>query len=87
MDEEKSYVAYCQQLFQGICRGTVEVERSVDDRGTLLSVRIGKGDMPAAIGRGGSNITAIRTLVNAAGKAAGEKVSVKVIEPEGNSGY
>ncbi len=80
-EDEKKYITYCRQLFQGICRGEVVMEEILDERGVLLNIKVGKADMPLVIGVGGRHVAAIRTLVHAAGRAEGEKVSVKIIEP------
>lgn len=85
MDEERKYVEYARQLAQGLCKGIVEVERRIDERGILLLIKAEKADIPVLIGKGGNTITAIRTLINAAGRIEGEKVSVKVPDPNGTS--
>ena len=58
----------------------VEVTEKHDDRGTLLSLRVGPDDMGKVIGRGGRTARAIRSVVKVAGIRAGERVSVEIVE-------
>lgn len=58
----------------------VEVTEKHDDRGTLLSLRVGPDDMGKVIGRGGRTARAIRSIVKVAGIRAGERVSVEIVE-------
>lgn len=58
----------------------LSVSEHDDERGTLVSVRIAKQDMPLVIGREGETVKAIRTLAHLAGVRADKKVSVKVNE-------
>lgn len=58
----------------------VEVTERHDDRGTLLSLRVGPDDMGKVIGRGGRTARAIRSVVKVAGIRAGERVSVEIVE-------
>jgi uncharacterized protein len=58
----------------------VEVTEKHDDRGTLLSLRVGPDDMGKVIGRGGRTARAIRSVVKVAGIRAGQRVSVEIVE-------
>lgn len=58
----------------------VLVERTVDDRGVLISIKVAKPDMGSLIGREGATIKAIRSLVSVVGYRHQEKVSVKVLD-------
>jgi predicted RNA-binding protein YlqC (UPF0109 family) len=49
----------------------VEVTETPDDRGVLLTLRVGPDDMGKVIGRGGRTARAIRTVVKAAAIRAG----------------
>ncbi len=49
----------------------VQVEETEDDRGILLTLRVGEDDMGKVIGRGGRTARAIRTVVKAAGIRSG----------------
>jgi predicted RNA-binding protein YlqC (UPF0109 family) len=49
----------------------VEVTEKQDERGTLLSLRVGPDDMGKVIGRGGRTARAIRAIVRAAATRQG----------------
>ncbi len=61
----------------------VEVKRSVDEMGTLLSLKVDAGDMGQIIGRDGSTARAIRTLIRIIGLKNHARVNLKIEEPEG----
>jgi predicted RNA-binding protein YlqC (UPF0109 family) len=58
----------------------VEVTETHDDRGTLLSLRVGPEDMGKVIGKGGRTARAIRAVVKVAGIRAGVRASVEIVE-------
>jgi len=58
----------------------VEVTEKQDDRGTLLSLRVGPDDMGKVIGKGGRTARAIRSVVKVAGIRAGVRASVEIVE-------
>jgi uncharacterized protein len=49
----------------------VRVEEAEDERGIVLTLRVGPDDMGKVIGRGGRTARAIRTVMKAAGMRAG----------------
>jgi uncharacterized protein len=51
--------------------GAVQVEQVDDERGVLLTLRVGQDDMGKVIGRGGRTARAIRIVMKAAGMRAG----------------
>ena len=65
----------------------VEVKRSIDEQGVLLTLSLAKEDMGKVIGRQGNTITGIRTVMRAAGMKQGARVNVKILEPEGSEQY
>ncbi len=64
----------------------VKVERTVDERGVLLTVHINQQDMGYLIGRQGQTAHAIRTLARVVGAKNNARVNVKIYEPEGARG-
>lgn len=64
--------------------GDVKVERTVDERGVLLTLHINPADMGAIIGRGGQTARAIRTLLRIVGSKNNAHVNLKIHEPEGS---
>ena len=61
----------------------VKVERTVDEMGVLLSLRVHAEDMGQIVGRGGATAKAIRSLVRIVGLKNHARVNLKIEEPEG----
>jgi hypothetical protein len=61
----------------------VKVERKVDERGVLLSLRVNPQDMGVVVGRQGSTAKAIRSLLRIVGVKNNARVNLKIEEPEG----
>lgn len=59
----------------------VAVERTVDDRGVLLTLTVAPADAGKVIGKGGINAQAIRTLVRNVGLQNGAAAHVKIMDP------
>lgn len=64
----------------------VVVERSVDEMGVLLTLKINPKDMGYVIGRNGQNARALRTLLRIVGARNNARVNLKIYEPEGSRG-
>ena len=64
----------------------VSAERTVDEMGVLLSLKINPEDMGYVIGRHGQTAKAIRTLLKIVGAKNNARVNLKIIEPEGSRG-
>lgn len=62
----------------------VEVERTVDEMGVLLTLKIDQEDMGYVIGRRGQTAQAIRTLLKIVGAKNNARVNLKIYEPEGS---
>ena len=61
----------------------VQVSRTVDELGVLLSVKVAAEDMGLLIGRSGSTAKAIRTLARIVGMRNNARVNLRIEEPEG----
>ena len=61
----------------------VKADRTVDERGVLLTLDINPEDMGYVIGRRGQTAQAIRTLLKIVGAKNNARVNLKVNEPEG----
>ena len=59
----------------------VKIERTVDEMGVLLSLRVNQEDMGQIIGRGGSTAKAIRNLVRIVGLRNHARVNLRIEEP------
>jgi hypothetical protein len=61
---------------------SVEVDQIIDERGTLLSLKLAKEDVGSIIGKGGEMARAIRKIVRLFGIINDKRISIKIIEPE-----
>jgi len=64
----------------------VKVDRTVDERGVLLTLDLDPSDMGYVIGRRGQTARAIRTLLKIVGAKNNARVNLKINEPEGGRG-
>ena len=62
----------------------VSVERSVDEMGVLLTLKVAPEDMGFIIGRRGQTAQAMRTLLKIVGTKNNARVNLKIHEPEGS---
>ncbi len=62
----------------------VKADRTVDERGVLLTLDINPQDMGYVIGRRGQTAQAIRTLLKIVGAKNNARVNLKINEPEGS---
>lgn len=63
----------------------VVVERTVDEMGVLLTLKINPADMGYVIGRKGQTAQAIRTLLKIVGAKNNSRVNLKIHDPEGGN--
>jgi len=63
----------------------VVVERTIDERGVLLTLKINPADMGYVIGRKGQTAQAIRTLLKIVGAKNNSRVNLKIYDPEGGN--
>jgi predicted RNA-binding protein YlqC (UPF0109 family) len=61
----------------------VKADRTVDERGVLLTLDIDPNDMGYVIGKRGQTAQAIRTLLKIVGAKNNARVNLKINEPEG----
>lgn len=64
----------------------VKTERTVDERGVLITLHINAEDMGYVIGREGQTARAMRTLLRIVGAKNNARVNLKIFEPEGSRG-
>jgi len=62
----------------------VQIERTIDEMGVLLTLKINPADMGQIIGRQGQTARAIRTLLRIIGAKNNARVNLKIFEPEGS---
>ena len=61
----------------------VKMERTVDERGVLITLHINQEDMGYVVGRQGQTARALRTLLKIVGAKENARVNLKIYEPEG----
>ena len=61
----------------------VHLERTIDEMGVLLTLKVNAEDMGNVIGRSGQTAKAIRTLLRVVGAKNNARVNLKILEPEG----
>ncbi|MDP9212074.1 MAG: KH domain-containing protein [bacterium] len=64
----------------------VQVDRTVDEMGVLLTVTVNPEDMGKVIGKSGQTAKAIRSLLKVVGAKHDARVNMKIVEPEGQEG-
>lgn len=62
----------------------VEVTRSVDEMGVLITLKVSKDDMGKIIGKSGQTAKALRVLLRIIGSKNHARVNLKIIEPDGS---
>ena len=62
----------------------VRTERTIDERGVLITLHINQEDMGYVIGRSGQTARSIRTLLKIVGAKENARVNLKIYEPEGS---
>jgi len=62
----------------------VRTERTIDERGVLITLHINQEHMGYVIGRSGQTARSIRTLLKIVGAKENARVNLKIYEPEGS---
>jgi len=63
----------------------VQVDRTVDEMGVLLTLKVDPSDMGYVIGRKGQTAQAVRTLLKIVGAKNNARVNLKIYDPEGGN--
>lgn len=81
-DHDRQFVEY---IIKSIVTNpdAVKVDRTVDELGVLLTVKVDPKDMGLLIGRSGSTAKAIRILARIVGMRNDARVNLRIEEPEG----
>lgn len=61
----------------------VSTDRTVDEMGVLITLKVNPEDLGQVIGRQGQTAKAIRTLLRVVGARNHARVNLKIFEPEG----
>lgn len=60
----------------------VKTDRTVDERGVLITLHVNQDDMGYVIGRSGQTARALRILLKIVGAKENARVNLKIFEPE-----
>lgn len=60
----------------------IELERTVDEMGVLITLKVSKDDMGKIIGKNGQTAKALRILLRIIGSKNNARVNLKIVEPE-----
>jgi len=63
----------------------VKTNRTIDERGVLITLDVDPKDMGMVIGREGATAKAVRTLLRVVGAKNNARVNLKINEPEGST--
>lgn len=80
-----------KQFLESVVRSLVDhpeavnINRTVDEMGVLLTLDVHAEDMGKIIGRSGNTAKAIRTLLRVVGMKHDARVNLKINEPEGGT--
>ncbi len=85
MEKDQEFV---EMIVRGIVNNPddVSTERTIDERGVLITLHINPEDMGYVIGRSGQTARSIRTLLKIVGAKENARVNLKIHEPEGSRG-
>ena len=85
MEQDQEFVDY---VIKAIVNNPdkVKSERTVDERGVLITLDVDSSDMAYVIGRQGQTARSVRTLLKIVGAKNNARVNLKINEPEGGRG-
>ncbi|MDA0208029.1 MAG: KH domain-containing protein [bacterium] len=83
MEQDQAFVEY---VVKAIVNNPddVRTERTIDERGVLITLHINPEDMGYVIGRQGETARSIRKLLKTVGAKENARVNLKIYEPEGS---
>lgn len=77
-------VEFLQYLVENIVENVsdIKIESRDDELGTLVTLEVNKDDMGIIIGKKGSTVNALRSILRLQGMKIGKKITLKVLEQE-----
>lgn len=63
----------------------VKTDKTIDQKGVLITLNINQEDMAQVIGKGGKTIMAVRTLLRIIAAKMDARINLKIAEPEGST--
>jgi predicted RNA-binding protein YlqC (UPF0109 family) len=85
MEQDQAFVDYVVKSIVNNA-DAVMTERTVDERGVLITLTVDPSDMGYVIGRQGQTARALRTLLKIVGAKNNARVNLKINEPDGGRG-
>ena len=84
MAEQYNDQVFVEYMVKAIVNNPADVrtERTVDERGVLITLHINQADMGYVIGREGQTARSLRTLLRIVGAKENARVNLKIYEPE-----
>lgn len=75
-------VEFLQYVVENLVQNTwdIQIERTEDELGVLLTLRVHKDDMGVVIGKNGNIVTSIRSLLKVIGSKMDKRVNLKVLD-------
>ena len=64
---------------------SVEINRTIDEKGVLLELKVAQEDLGRVIGKRGNTAQSIRTLLRALGTKNDARYNLKIVDPEGDA--
>lgn len=83
MDEDKAFVEYVVKAMVDHPED-VACDRTVDEMGVLITLKVNPEDLGQVIGRQGQTAKSLRTLLRVVGAKHHARVNLKIYEPEGS---
>ncbi len=83
MEKDQEFVEYIVKAIVNHPED-VKAERTIDERGVLITLHINPEDMGYVIGRAGQTASSLRKLLKAVGAKMNARVNLKIYEPEGS---
>ncbi len=84
MEQDKQFLETIVKSIVGNPNDVV-VDRTIDERGVLLTLKTNPADMGYVIGRKGQTAQAIRILLKIVGAKNNSRVNLKIYDPEGGA--
>ena len=63
----------------------MHVEGTIDELGVLITIQVSERDMGKLIGKAGQTVKALRTLIRVIGGNSGQRINLKILEPQHTS--
>ena len=79
---DKDFIEYIVRQIVG-SPDDVEVTRTVDEMGVLITLKVAKEDMGRLIGKNGQTAKSMRILLRVIGSKNNARVNLKIVEPDG----